>query len=144
MKNKKNGFTLIEMLVCIGIIAALGVVIGLNATKVLGDAQKDDNKEVMQELFESAMLYSELSTSHCNFPAALSCTVSLNNLISTGLLDETFVKKNNPLFENQKFSGTDSIIITKNASTKKKSAQFQSGSCTLTESQLETAVWGGC
>ena len=142
--KEKMGFTLIEMLVCIGIIAALGVVIGLSATKVLSDTQKNDNREIMQEIFDAAHIYYELSTGHCATSGYSACPIAISEIISKGLLDEEILEKENPMHTSyhQNFLGTDTVSIIINAY-KEKEAEYVSGSCKLKEKNLEDWT-GGC
>jgi len=113
MKNRKNGFTLIEMLVCIAIIAALGVIVGLSANTILSNARKSDYQEIMTNVFDAAKIYVELSTTTCNLDSGTECNVTIADLINKGLLDKNFLEKNNPMYVNRKFNSVDEVRVFK-------------------------------
>lgn len=159
MKNGKNGFTLVEMLVCIAIIAALGVTIGLNATKVLNDTQNNDYEEIFGDLFDAAKIFVELSSSepYCGTMSTSqygTCNVTLEYLVQKGLVDKEIYKQNNPMRKNKKFQADDGIVITKTNG--KKSASYSVSECTndvsgcsginyVNDSNIKDyKCWGGC
>lgn len=149
MKNKKNGFTLVEMLVCIGIIAALGVVIGLNASDVLKNTQNEDRKAIMDDLFDAAKIYVELSSSTCTKSAEgnFDCTIPLSLLISKGLIEDTIEKELNPMKKNAYFhKNNDKIRVKKDSSTNMvKIASYTCGSNTISDTTLKDYEhWGEC
>ena len=109
MKNNK-GFTLIEMLVVIAIIVALSASAGLSADFSLKKAQKNKYKDTMWEVFRAADVYSELSAFSCsNYTTG--CNITIDNLISKGLLDESIKNENIPIYTTEKkFDGTVFIV----------------------------------
>ena len=113
MKNNRRGFTLIELLVCVGIVAVLGVVIGLSSNTMFSNAKNSEYKDTMLEVFNAALIYSELSDSSCakNFTT---CNVTLSVLVSKGLVDKKIYNKNNPVYKNDTaFASTNTFTITK-------------------------------
>ena len=82
MKNR--GFTLIEMIVTIALLAFVGVVVSMNVVKVVNN-QNDNKKETVVTLIEeAACTYSGLSTSACDN----GCNISISTLLQEGLIDE--------------------------------------------------------
>lgn len=146
MKNKKNGFTLIEMLVCIGIIAALGVIIGLSANTVIGKARKNDNKDLMTLIFDSAKVYVELTTSLCNINNVSTCNVTLKNLVDAGLLDQGYYNKENPVRDGDTFSETDVIVVKKSNGVKEATYKCSSNpTYDINTTNVDTYdYWGEC
>lgn len=159
MKNRKNGFTLVEMLVCIGIIAALGVVIGLNASDILKDTQNEDHEAVMDDLFDAAKIFVELSSSEaiCGSLSTSTdgyCNVAIFYLVSKGLIEDTIYDKDNPMKKNGKFTSGDIIKVSKSGG--KKTASYTISTCVndisgcavmnyVNDTNLKGfKCWGGC
>ena len=107
MKNK-NGFTLVEILVCIAIIAVMGIAIGVSTNKMSKNTKNTNNENLLKEILSAGNTYCQLSAkkSECIDGA----TVTFDNLISAGVLDEKILDKVNPTINgNVKFS-TDNFV----------------------------------
>ena len=143
MKNNRKGFTLTELLACIGIIATLGLVIGLSASTVAKNTRKEEARSVMGDVLNAAMMYVELSTTSCNINAVSSCSATVSQLINEGLLDANYLNKSNPLYTNRKFQNTDTISITKSSGVKKASMSC-TGHTVDTENVKTYNSWWEC
>ena len=97
MENRKKGFTLIELIVCIAIIAALGVSVGVGLTKVMRGTKNSRNEETFREIFEAAALYTQMKSFTC-VKEGENCLIKLDSLISAGLLDKEIMERENPLY----------------------------------------------
>lgn len=109
MKNK-NGFTLVEILVCIAIIAVMGIAIGVSTNKMSKNTKNTNNENLLKEILSAGNTYCQLSTkkSECIDGA----TVTFDNLISAGVLDEKILDKVNPTINgNVKFSANNFVSI---------------------------------
>ena len=108
MKRNKKGFTLIEILVCIAIIAVMGIAIGIGTNKLSQNTKNTNNENLLKEILSAGNTYCQLSAkkSECIDGA----TVTFDNLISAGVLDEKILDKVNPTINsNVKFS-TDNFV----------------------------------
>ena len=113
MKKDRNGFTLIEMLVVITIVIALGITIGVSMNKLSQNTKNANNESIIKEILVATQTYCKLSSSNC------SNDIQLSTLISSGTLDEDIFTKNNPAKSgNVKFNGTDIVKLIINTSTK--------------------------
>ena len=145
MKDK-DGFTLIEMLVCIGIIATLGIAIGVSSVNMSKNSTIKRNKEYLREILEAAEVYSNMSSFSCSLTTDFNdCSISLGTLISNGLLDNNITNIVNPLTNsNTKFNSYFKVYIAK------KDYQIQAGikcknSIYVTLSSLDDFEdWGTC
>ncbi len=109
--KRKNGFTLIELIVTIGLMVLIGVVIANNLTSVFSHREDENISDFQNMLQDAACLYIDLSDPEIkNLKATCKsngCTVKTGKLIENGLLDENEV---NPLTK-QKINGLESITI---------------------------------
>ena len=113
MKNNK-GFTLLEMLVVIAIIAALGVTAGLSADVSMKKSEKNEYKDTLQELFNAASVYVELSSFSCNLNTDAGCDVSIQSLILKGLIDKNILDKYNPIYgKDVKYTSSTNLNVKK-------------------------------
>ena len=117
MENRKKGFTLIELIVCIAIIAALGVSVGVGLTKVMRGTKNSRNEETFREIFEAAALYTQMKSFTC-VKEGENCLIKLDSLISAGLLDKEIMERENPLYASKKtFAATtsDKLILSRDS-----------------------------
>ena len=110
MKRNKKGFTLIEILVCIAIIAVMGIAIGIGTNKLSQNTKNTHNENLLKEILSAGNTYCQLSTKKSECIAG--ANVTFDSLISAGVLDEKILDKVNPTKNgNEKFSEDDVIII---------------------------------
>lgn len=109
--KRKDGFTLIELIITIGLMVLMGVLVANNLTSLFSrqeDASIDDFKT---EIEEAACVYIDLSDPAIKSKKAEckshGCTVSIGSLIQNGLLDENRI---NPLTK-EKISNLDVVKI---------------------------------
>lgn len=144
--KKNKGFTLIEMLVVIAVIAVLSVTFGLSANKVAKETRYSKCANTMKELFSSARIYSNLTVVPDGCPSCndnQSCNISIECLVKKGLLDEKIYNTYNPLVENTKFLDADVLHVTYEQHDEKytKHVTFNDNT-NLTEDNLYTYDWG--
>ena len=144
--KKKNGYTLIELLIVVAVIGSLTVIIGINSNNLTNNANKNKYRQTYRDLFKAAAVYSELTSSYTICKNG--CDVTINNLIEKGLVDENILSENNPLFKNTIFKEGD--IITVSFKDGKKQLEYKSitnSNCKITEEKLEEKEfdsWGEC
>lgn len=145
MKVKNNsGFTLIEMLVAISVIAALSIALGVGASNVLKNSQKVDYAETYKELFKNANIYVEYSTTTCNLDTDLTCNITLGELVNSGLLDRKYYTTPNPYKKSGNFVASDTIIITLNEG-RKTTKYFNTACGEINNKNVEDFDnWGEC
>lgn len=88
---KKNGFTLMELLVTIGLMALIGVVIGTNMLGLFSNEEDKDYENFKTKIEEAACIYVETASltedgfdrSNCRQNG---CTITINQLISKGYI----------------------------------------------------------
>ena len=110
MKKNKKGFTLIEILVCIAIIAVMGIAIGIGTNKLSQNTKNTNNENLLKEILSAGNTYCQLSTKK---PECIhNAEITFGDLIYAGVLDEKILDKVNPTKNgNEKFSEDDVIII---------------------------------
>ncbi len=92
---KKNGFTLVEIIVTIGLIALVGTIIVTNMSGILTDRQDKQYEEFKKTLENAACVYVDINTSKKNecCPGGVcnnkTCTVKLEALLDSGLIKES-------------------------------------------------------
>lgn len=86
----KKGFTLIELMVTVGLLALMGVIIGVNITSILRSTEKQNDDFDKKQIEKAACVYVD-SDELC---PAKDCdsSVTINKLIEKGLLDEEVYK----------------------------------------------------
>ena len=62
MKRNKKGFTLIEILVCIAIIAVMGIAIGIGTNKLSQNTKNTNNENLLKEILSAGNTYCQLRT----------------------------------------------------------------------------------
>lgn len=89
---EKNGFTLIELIVTIGLMVLMGILIASNLSSVFSHQEDENFNEFKGRLEDAACIYIDLSDpeikakkSSCKQSA---CYVNTYTLILNGLLDE--------------------------------------------------------
>jgi len=87
----KKGFTLVELIITIGLITILGAVIVANMSSTFTNQQEKQFEEFKNTLEKAACTYIELSAassikSSCK--SSGSCTISLSKLLTEGLIEE--------------------------------------------------------
>ena len=86
----KKGFTLVELMATIGLLAIMSLVIGVNITSIL-KSTKQNEEEFNKEQIEKAacVYYSSEGLNKNGYP-----NITVENLIDSGLLDETYRNAN--------------------------------------------------
>ena len=108
MKRNKKGFTLIEILVCIAIIAVMGIAIGIGTNKLSQNTKNTNNEKILKEILSAGNTYCQLGYYYCSNDAE----ITFDNLISAGVLDEKILDKVNPTINgNTKFSADNFVKI---------------------------------
>jgi len=145
MKNKKNGFTLVEVLASLAIIAAVGGIIVFSINKINHKANASEYAEKYREIFNAASIYSELSEEETDTSCdANACYIRIEYLINAGLLNKNILKERNPVYRgNTKFHNTDSITITR-VDGKKIMIYGLDGCTAITSENYENYEWENC
>ena len=108
MKKNKKGFTLIEILVCIAIIAVMGIAIGIGTNKLSQNTKNTNNEKILKEILSAGNTYCQLGYYYCSNDDK----ITFDNLISAGVLDEKILDKVNPTINgNTKFSADNFVKI---------------------------------
>ena len=108
MKKNKKGFTLIEILVCIAIIAVMGIAIGIGTNKLSQNTKNTNNEKILKEILSAGNTYCQLGYYYCSNDYK----ITFDDLISAGVLDEKILDKVNPTINgNTKFSADNFVKI---------------------------------
>lgn len=109
MKDNK-GFTLIELIVTIGLIGLLGIVVGFSVTNLLNGQKEKRYQEYVKTIEEAACVFAQSdkrTEGICeDFPKA--CNIKFSNLIDNGLIKKTLV---NPNTEKSVVEDTKSYVV---------------------------------
>ncbi len=84
MKNK--GFTLLELLVVVAILGAIGLVVTVSLNKTLKNTNQEECDAFVKDVEEAACVYVTLSRREhaCNRPG---CELPLSALVTEGMVD---------------------------------------------------------
>ena len=94
MKNKK-GFTLVEILVSIGLLALLGSVIAISLNRVFKDNKEKHYNEYVEKIKSSAMLFVNNTVDIINDLNDNSFKIiTIGDLIDNGYVNDTLVNPN--------------------------------------------------
>lgn len=99
MKNK--GFTLVELIITITLIAIISVTIGVSMTGMLGRQEEKEAEEYTSAIEEAACIYAELNDK------TTTTTVTIKELIEAGLLSQELV---NPVSNSPITTYNDNIV----------------------------------
>lgn len=98
MKNIKKGFTLIEMLLVVAIIGALGVIITINFTHTLKNTNQKKCDEFVKEVEDAACVYSGLSNKEITCTRNNCAPIKLDVLVREGkIVSEVDACTNKPI-----------------------------------------------
>lgn len=86
----KKGFTLVELMATIGLLAIMSLVIGVNITSILKSTKQREENFNKEQIEKAACVY--YSSEELN-PSG-SKEIFVKNLIESGLLDETYRNEN--------------------------------------------------
>lgn len=86
----KKGFTLVELMATIGLLAIMSLVIGVNITSILKSTKQNEEEFNKEQIEKAACVY--YSSKELNKNGSTNITVG--NLIEFGLLDETYRNEN--------------------------------------------------
>lgn len=89
-RNNKRGFTLVELLIVIVLVAALSVTIGLSTNGMMKKGKTAEYKENVRQVMEAARVYSEIND---HLSSGQSNTYTLKQLIESGILDKEILNK---------------------------------------------------
>lgn len=86
----KKGFTLVELMATIGLLAIMSLVIGVNITSILKSTKQNEEEFNKEQIEKAACVY--YSSEGLNKNGSTNITVG--KLIESGLLDETYKNEN--------------------------------------------------
>lgn len=88
----KKGFTLVELMATIGLLAIMSLVIGVNITSILKSTKQNEEEFNKEQIEKAACVY--YSSEGLNNNPSGSTNITVENLIKSGLLDETYRNEN--------------------------------------------------
>lgn len=84
MKNRKKGFTLVEMLLVVAIMGALGIIITISLTQTLKDTNQKKCDDFVKEVEDAACVYSGLSNKEIICTRTNCAPIKLDVLVREG------------------------------------------------------------
>jgi len=84
MKNRRNGFTLIEILMVVAIMGVIGIIITVSLTDTLKDVNQKKCDDFVTEIEEAACVYTSLSNNVVNCTRSNCAPIPLSILVSEG------------------------------------------------------------
>lgn len=84
----KKGFTLVELMATIGLLAIMSLVIGVNITSILKSTKQNEEEFNKEQIEKAACVY--YSSEELNSGEE----ITVGKLIDSGLLDETYRNAN--------------------------------------------------
>ena len=88
----KKGFTLVELMATIGLLAIMSLVIGVNITSILKSTKQNEEEFNKEQIEKAACVY--YSSEGLNKNPSGPTNITVKNLIESGLLDETYKNEN--------------------------------------------------
>lgn len=86
----KKGFTLVELMATIGILAIMSLVIGVNITSILKSTKQNEEDFDKEQIEKAACVY--YSSENLNRNNSTNVNVTVKDLIDSGLLDKSYSK----------------------------------------------------
>ncbi len=83
----KKGFTLVELIATIAIMALIGLVISTNMLGMFSKEEDRDLESFKERIEEAACMYAELDENKHSLCES-GCTISINELINKGYIEE--------------------------------------------------------
>lgn len=91
-KVNKNGFTLIELVVTIGLMALIGIVISVNVLGMFSDQEDQDYEAFKKQIEDAACIYVETTNDlKKNCRATNGCYIAIDKTIGEGYIAEDLV-----------------------------------------------------
>ena len=90
---KKNGFTLIELIVTVGIIALIGTVISVNVLGLFSNQEDKDYEKFKEQIEEAACMHVDLKMPYYEKTPCRrnGCTVKIETLIGDGYIADDLI-----------------------------------------------------
>jgi len=102
MINKKNGFTLIEVLLVVAVMSVIGVIITVNLTSTLNNTHQEDCDNFVNEVEDAACVYVGLYNKEIQCTRSSCDPIKLSLLVREGLIEsETDACTGNQINENE-------------------------------------------